>query len=118
MTQRIRPRGGRSNPRATERKSAGADKLVRYLENARYGRVFRPEPRADSTFALMDVASRRKFLFDKLRDLQGEKEAMMDQDGDSESELATKSRRRQLKEGVISMEILETLKAIEELENG
>lgn len=120
--QKIHPGGGRKNPRSCERKSAGADKLIKYLEQARRGiqRVDNRELQRledQNKFAMMDAKERRQLLFNKLKSLQEEKEAMIELDSDSESERWRKARRRELKEGVINMEIMETLQNIDELED-
>jgi hypothetical protein len=112
--QKIRLGTGRKNPRSCERKSAGADKLVRYLEQARGGTRYR-DRNAETEHPEKDAKERRVFLFAKLKTLQAEKESLMDLDDDSDSERWRKSRRRELKEDVINMEILDTLHAIDEL---
>jgi len=119
--QKIRPGGERKNPRSCERKSAGADKLVRYLEQAKYGRprLDRRDERTEdqSKYALMDVGEKRKLLFTKLEELQKEKEALMELYDDSESERRRKAKRRELKGDVVNLEIIETVQAIDDLES-
>lgn len=112
--QKIRLGTGRKNPKSCERKSAGADKLIRYLEQAR-GRPDRRDGCSGAGHSESDEKGRRELLFAKLQKLQAEKESLMDLDDDSESECRRKARRRELKEDVINRQIMETLQAIDEL---
>jgi hypothetical protein len=107
---------GRKNPRSCERKAAGADKLVRYLErrNRKDPQQYTKNP---DKCATIDVKERRKLLFAKLESLQKEKEALMETDGDSKSECQRKTRRREMNGDVINIQIMETLQIIDELES-
>lgn len=83
-SQRIRPAGGRRQPKTSEHRDAAADRIIRLLEKGEKGcRLTAPFPELDSRdikrikehehFAAADKDTRLEILNDKLVDLYDKK---------------------------------------------
>jgi len=124
----MRLKGGKRSPKSTERKSAGADRIITLIEKGIHGcRLSAPAHTLNEAeakyveelnwFNSLPRDQQLRHLIKKLRKLKQDKADLYKKSADTESEQKRVIMRRRLREPIIDLQIEEVMRQIEEIED-